>query len=135
MKCSCLSSYSVIQSSPTLCNPMDCSPPCSSVCEILQARTLEWVAVPFSRGSSQSRNQTHVSCIAGGYFTTEPLEKPFAKLKVINNMIKNVKFSYHQIYKAKLANIQHKQRHYTQRDSTITVTFPPMSRKDSISLP
>ena len=41
-----------IQSCPTLYNPMDCSPPCSSVHGILQARKLEWVSVPFSRGSS-----------------------------------------------------------------------------------
>ena len=37
---------------------------------ILQARILEWVAIPFSRGSSQPRNQTGVSCIAGGFFTS-----------------------------------------------------------------
>ena len=45
----------VTQSFPTLCNPMDCSPPGSSVHEILQARILEWVAMPSSRGSSQPR--------------------------------------------------------------------------------
>ena len=44
---------------------MDCSLPGSSVLGILQARILEWVAVPFSRGSSQPRNQTRFSCIAG----------------------------------------------------------------------
>ena len=44
-----------LQSYPTLCNPMDCSPPGSSVHGILQARILEWVAMPSSRGSSQSR--------------------------------------------------------------------------------
>jgi len=50
-------------------NPMDCSPPgSSSVHGILQARILEWVATPF-RGSSQPRDQTQVSCIAGGFFT------------------------------------------------------------------
>ena len=49
----------------TLCDPMDCSLPGSSVHGILQARILEWVAIPFSRGSSQSRDQTQVSCIAG----------------------------------------------------------------------
>ena len=49
---------SVTQSCPTLCDPVDCSPPVSSVHEILQARTLEWVAMPFSRGSSQSRDRT-----------------------------------------------------------------------------
>ena len=45
-----------VQSCPTLCNPVDCSPPGPSVHEILQARILEWVAIPFSRGSSQLRD-------------------------------------------------------------------------------
>ena len=49
----------------TLCDPMDCSLPSSSVHGILQAKTLEWVAIPFSRGSSQARNQTWVFYIAG----------------------------------------------------------------------
>ena len=48
----------------TLCDPMDCSPPGSSVRGIFQARILEWVATSFSRGSSQPRDQTHVSCIS-----------------------------------------------------------------------
>ena len=55
--------YSVSQSCLTLCNPMD-SPPGSSVQEILQARILEWVAISFSRGSSQPRDWTHVSCVS-----------------------------------------------------------------------
>ena len=42
----------VVQSHPTLCDPMDCSPPGSSIHGIFQARVLEWVAIPFSRGSS-----------------------------------------------------------------------------------
>ena len=46
----------------TLCHPMDCSPPGSSVHGILQARILEWVAISFSRGSSQPRDGTCVSC-------------------------------------------------------------------------
>ena len=58
----------VTQSCPTLCDPKDYSPPGSSVHGILQARMLELVAVSFSRGSSQSRDQTQVSCIAGGFF-------------------------------------------------------------------
>ena len=62
----------VAQSCPTLCNPMDCSLPGSSVHRIPQARTLEWVDVPFSRGSSQPRDQTQVFCISGRFFTTEP---------------------------------------------------------------
>ena len=50
--------------SPHFCAPIDCTGH-----GILQARILEWVAFPFSRGSSQPRNQTRVSCIAGGFFT------------------------------------------------------------------
>ena len=53
-----------LQSCQTLCDPMDCSPPGSSVPGILQARILEWVAMPSSRGSSQPRDWTHVSCIS-----------------------------------------------------------------------
>ena len=59
----------VTQSCPILCNPMDCSPPGCSVHEILQARILPWVAISFPRGSSQPRNQTWASCIAGRFFT------------------------------------------------------------------
>ena len=59
-------SHSVVSDS---CNPMDCRPPESSVHEILQARILEWVAIPFFRVSSQLRDPTWVSCIAGRFFT------------------------------------------------------------------
>ena len=48
---------------PTLCDPMDCIPPGSSVHGILQARILEWVVISFSRGSSQPKDRTCVSCI------------------------------------------------------------------------
>ena len=48
----------VAQSCPTLCNPMDCSPPGSSIHGILQTRILEWVAISFSRESSQPRDRT-----------------------------------------------------------------------------
>ena len=47
----------------TLCDPMDCSEPGSSVHGILQVKIVQWIAIPFSRGSSQPRNQTHVCCI------------------------------------------------------------------------
>ena len=63
----------VTQSCLTLFDSMDYSPPGSSAHGILQTGILEWVAIPFSRGSSQPRNQTQVSSIAGswpqkGYF-------------------------------------------------------------------
>ena len=54
----------VAQSCPTLCNPVDCSPPGSSVHGISQARILEWVAISYSRGSSQARDQTRISCVS-----------------------------------------------------------------------
>ena len=55
----------VAQLCPTLCDPKDYTVP-----GILQARILEWVAVPFSRGSSQPADQTQVSHTAGGFFTS-----------------------------------------------------------------
>ena len=57
---------------------MDCNPPGSSVYGILQARILEWVAIPFPRGSSWLSDQTQVSCIAGRSLPFEPPEKPFS---------------------------------------------------------
>ena len=60
---------SVVQSCLTLCGPVDCSPPGSSIYGFLQARVLEWVAISFSRGSSRSRDRTPVSRIVGRHFT------------------------------------------------------------------
>ena len=59
----------VAQSCPTLCNPMGCSLPGSSVHGILQVRILEWVAVPFSRGSFQARDWTQAFCTTGRFLT------------------------------------------------------------------
>ena len=59
----------VIQSCPALCDPMSCCPPGSSVHGVLQEGILKWVVIPFSRASSQLRDWTCVSCIAGGVFT------------------------------------------------------------------
>ena len=60
----------------SLCNPTDCSLLGSSVHGISQARILVWVAISFSRGSSQPRDRMWVSCLAGKFFTTEPPERP-----------------------------------------------------------
>ena len=59
----------LLQSCLTLRDPMDCSPPGSSVHGILQAKKLECVAIPPSRGSFGSRDRTPVSCTAGRFFT------------------------------------------------------------------
>ena len=72
--------YVLTQLCPTLCDPVDCSLPVFSVHGIFQAGILEVGAISFSRGSSQPRDQTQVSCvscIAGRFFTAEPLGKPF----------------------------------------------------------
>ena len=66
----------LLQSYSTLYGPMDCSPPGSSVHGILQARILEWISMCSSRGSSQPRDWTHISCTAGKFFTGAPPEKP-----------------------------------------------------------
>ena len=61
----------------TLFEPMNCSLPGSSVHGILQARTLEWIAIPFFRGSSPPRDRTQVSCIAGRFFTVWATREAF----------------------------------------------------------
>ena len=60
-----VSEVKVVQSCLTLCDPMD-----HTVRGILQARILEWLAFPFSKGSSQPRDETQVSCTAGGFFAS-----------------------------------------------------------------
>ena len=81
---SCMSSLYILDISPllnkvkvkvahlclTLCDPLDCSPPGSSVHEVFQARILEWVAIPFPRGSSQPRDWTQVSLSVGRFLTS-----------------------------------------------------------------
>ena len=64
--CACIL---VAQLCLTLCDPVDCNLPGSPVHGILQSRILEWFAVPSFRGSSQPGDQTHVSCVAGRFFT------------------------------------------------------------------
>ena len=76
--------YLVIKSCLTLCDTMDCSPPGSFVCWILQARILEWAAIPFSRGSSWPRDQT-----TRRFFTTEPPGEPLYKYISYNKCYKN----------------------------------------------
>ena len=74
---------------------MGCSPPGSSVHGIPQARILEWVAIPFSRGSSQPRDWTQVSHTVGRFFTTEPPGKPIKHKAYLNKPdFKNLVFHW-----------------------------------------
>ena len=86
-----------LQSCLTFCNPMACSPPGSSVHGIFLARKLVWVAMPSSRILSQPRDQTHVSCIAGGFFTTEP-PGILALFPVLHNISLQLIYFIHSLY-------------------------------------
>ena len=90
----------VAQSYSTLCDPKDCSPPGSSTHGIFQIRILEWVAISFSRGSSQPRNRTQVCCIAGRLFTiwttkegNAGLEEAQAGIKISRRDINNHRYA------------------------------------------
>ena len=76
---------SVAQSHPTLCNPMDYSSSGFSVHGILQARMLEWVAIPFSRESSRPRDRTRVSFIAGRFFTIWATREALKDISAFNS--------------------------------------------------
>ena len=73
---------------PILCNPVD-----SFVHAIFQARILEWVSYPFSRGSSQSRNWTRISCIAGRFFTS------WATSEALKSLYSNINILFEISYK------------------------------------
>ena len=77
-----------LQSCLTLCDPTDCSSLGSSIHGTSQARILEWIAIPFSRGSFWPRCRTrvsYVSCIADGFFITKPLGSPINLAKGLHN--------------------------------------------------
>ena len=75
----------VAQSCSTHCNPIGYSPPGSSVHGILQARIVEWAAIPFSRGSSRPRDQKWVSCIARRFFTVRVTREALFSHQVASN--------------------------------------------------
>ena len=74
----------VAQSCPTLCDPTNCSPSGSFIHGILQARILEWIAIPFSRGSSWAKDWTQVSCIVGRRFTIWATREDVSKVWVVH---------------------------------------------------
>ena len=83
------SEVKVAQSCPTLCDPVD-----YTVCRILQARILEWVAFPFSRGSSHPKDWTQVSPIAGRFFTsyaTREAQISYLVIFILFNVIVSLK--------------------------------------------
>ena len=86
-----------LQSCLTLRNPTHSRPPGFPLHGILQVRILEWVAMPSSRGSFQSRDGTHIyciSCIVGGLFTTKLPGKPLVRNRVRNKVFGNIMYRY-----------------------------------------
>ena len=79
---------------PTLCDPMDCGPPGSSVHGILQSIILEWVAILFSRESSWPKDRTQVSRIAGGFFTVLATREGRVFIYVCVCVYKEVRFMW-----------------------------------------
>ena len=89
----------VAQLCPTLFDPIDRSPPGSSAHEILQARILEWVDISFSRGSSQSRDQTQVSTLQTGSLPLSHKGRPYDPKDVGDLISGSSAFSYIQYHK------------------------------------
>ena len=83
----CMNKGEIAQLCPTLCDPLDCNPPGSSIHAIFQARILEWVAIPISRGSFWPRDQTRVSRIAGRLFTIWATKIPYMGIWLENKCI------------------------------------------------
>ena len=139
--CVCL----VTQSWLTLCIPIVCSPPGSSVHGILQARILEWVAIPFSTGSSRPRYWTQVSYIAGGSFTLSPTKQaPLYHLstpKLANHSINCLPAS--RLYHLAVSNvsvhihISSTITHHKTRNKKETILLPlnPTVTTDPVSSP
>ena len=104
----------VAQSCPTLCDPMDCSPPGSSVHGISQAWILEWVAVSFSRGSSWPRDRTRVSRIVGRRFTvwaTREVHQKHRRVVVcFKRMSVEIFYRWNLLPRSQLANYMHSWR-------------------------
>ena len=112
--------------------PYGLSLPDSSVHGILQARVLEWVAIPFSRGSSQSRDRTWVSCIAGRFFPSRATRKPTPLIHSSTNSDEDKNdtkiITYYKQYRASLVAqmvkhpLDHKESNttsHTQKTQTI----------------
>ena len=111
---------------------MDCSPPGSSVRGILQARKLEWIAIPCSRGSFQPRDQTcitNLSCTAGGFFPGEPLGK--LSYKIIGETNQKIE---ERLFKCSLSSVQLLSHVHVLSTPWTTACQAPLSITNSQSL-
>ena len=121
----------VTQSCPTLCGPMDCSLPDSSIHGFFWARILEWVAISFSRRSSRLRHWTQISCIVGRCFTIWATREDISSLSWLSFLHSRVNplsfvldtFSQwiiqEQVCSPKVSPIKEKEMHQTVRQGTL----------------
>ena len=119
----------VTQQCSTLCDPTDCSPPGSSDLGILQARILEWVPIPFSRGSSQPRGQTGSPAWQADSLPSEPLGKPqqsITRCIPISKMLKqekNVILIITEIWCLSVDFYSGRNRRYKKKESQYSSSF------------
>ena len=111
-----------------LCDRMDCSPPGSSVRGILQARILEWVAIPSSRGSSRPRDQTPLSCVEGRFFTIRATDEQVSIAKRRQHMSKEINASPVMVLRqtSNACSVQGPVQRW--KDSKYILPFPPFRR-------
>ena len=102
-----------------ICDPMDSNPPGSSVHRISQARLLEWTVTSFSRESSWARDQTHTSCLAGRFFTTEPPGKPIKRIQLIT--LQWVRYTLKRMYYVMKLHMPMANRKWNTRHTSINV--------------
>ena len=116
----CVSMCLVSQSCLTLCNPMDCSLPGSSVHGIFQAIVLEWIAISFSKESSQPRDRTRVSHIVDRCFTVCDLSQKAEKQRVHSSVEKDILLQAYKQHHYE-AIMRHEPRHYHLRKEGLSL--------------
>ena len=131
---------------PALWNPVDCSRPGSSIHGILQARILEWVAMPSSRGSSQPRDGTwvsYVSCMAAWFFTTSatweahpliPLKRRLDESMILRKFVPNNTTSFNRVWEALLPWMSHTAPGCTSRSFYFSEAPQEGIRKESYTI-
>ena len=117
--------------SPTLCDAIDCNLPGLSVHGILQARILEWVAVPFSRGSSRPRNRIRISCIVGRFFTSWITEGNFFAFNYLLNTSCLTSKSVFCLQICSCKDLTRKKIHYTFPSTLQRVSSCPINYRQN----
>ena len=127
-----LHACSFIQSCLTVCDPMDCSSPGSSVHGISQARILKWVVISSSRGSYGPRDQTCTSWTAGGFFTTRAISEQWY-LHTTEWHSSGQSLHHQYIQQCGSQNTMQRERTLTHRSTCCAVLFTWRSRTGELT--